>query len=245
MKPFELNQFIVFGDSLTQRGYELHTGGWVSLLSNIYIRKRDIINRGFSGYTTKYCLELIQPILQHAINSKSKVDLISILLGTNDSVLPGYKQYVPVENTIKNLKEIVSIIRKMLPETRILLIIPPPIYDEYYNQDNIPKGTERTQKALNVYRNSIKQLCNEININYIDIWKTIFGTDKDEDYDAKKANDILIDGVHFNEKGNLILYNEIIKAIKLNWPELNPDPMDLHPPYWRLILENEDDLSKY
>ncbi|KAJ1784824.1 isoamyl acetate-hydrolyzing esterase, partial [Coemansia sp. RSA 2399] len=43
---------LVFGDSITQLGYEPETGGWVTHLSNMYVRRMDILNRGFSGYNT-------------------------------------------------------------------------------------------------------------------------------------------------------------------------------------------------
>jgi hypothetical protein len=71
---------VAFGDSLTQRAFmtaaasevshmqitstsdnvdRSHVGegpGWLSLLSEYYARKVDVINRGFSGYNSKYGL---------------------------------------------------------------------------------------------------------------------------------------------------------------------------------------------
>ena len=42
---------VLIGDSLTQQGGR--AGGWVALLAEALERKCDVINRGFSGYTTR------------------------------------------------------------------------------------------------------------------------------------------------------------------------------------------------
>ncbi len=42
---------VLFGDSITQQGFGLNGHvGWASLLANDYIRRADVLNRGFSGY---------------------------------------------------------------------------------------------------------------------------------------------------------------------------------------------------
>ena len=41
---------VVIGDSITERGSR--NGGWGTLLAEALTRKCDVINRGFSGYTT-------------------------------------------------------------------------------------------------------------------------------------------------------------------------------------------------
>ncbi|KAJ1801450.1 isoamyl acetate-hydrolyzing esterase [Coemansia sp. RSA 2399] len=43
---------LAFGDSITQLGYEHKNSGWLTHLSNKYVRRMDILNRGFSGYNT-------------------------------------------------------------------------------------------------------------------------------------------------------------------------------------------------
>ena len=42
---------VVIGDSITEQGSR--NGGWVTLLAEALTRKCDVINRGFSGYTTR------------------------------------------------------------------------------------------------------------------------------------------------------------------------------------------------
>ncbi|OLY80249.1 Isoamyl acetate-hydrolyzing esterase 1-like protein [Smittium mucronatum] len=66
MKTFRgymLDSIVVFGDNITELGNDVNTGGWVSQLSNLYIRKLDVINRGFSGYNSTHGSLLISEFL--------------------------------------------------------------------------------------------------------------------------------------------------------------------------------------
>lgn len=45
------DSLICFGDSLTQQGSQI--GGFVASLQNVYLRRLDVINRGFGGYTSR------------------------------------------------------------------------------------------------------------------------------------------------------------------------------------------------
>jgi hypothetical protein len=57
---------VLFGDSLTEYGYsctpadgsQATAAGWVSLLSDAYCRRADVLNRGFSGYNTNLACRL-------------------------------------------------------------------------------------------------------------------------------------------------------------------------------------------
>ena len=52
-------QILLVGDSLTQRGYDSKKG-WVSKLASSYVRRADVINRGYSGYNTRWVLDLMK-----------------------------------------------------------------------------------------------------------------------------------------------------------------------------------------
>lgn len=43
----DLDKIILIGDSITEQGYQI--GGWVGYISNKFIRKFDVINRGYGG----------------------------------------------------------------------------------------------------------------------------------------------------------------------------------------------------
>jgi lysophospholipase L1-like esterase len=77
-------QFVLFGDSLTQRSF--NTDGWAASLANVYQRKVDVVQRGYSGYNTRWALELLPKVftLPQPPNS---ILLATIFFGANDAAL--------------------------------------------------------------------------------------------------------------------------------------------------------------
>ena len=55
--------------------------GWVNLLLDRHVRKVDILNRGYSGYNTRWILEHINEL---EVDFK-RAQLVTILMGANDS----------------------------------------------------------------------------------------------------------------------------------------------------------------
>lgn len=54
-----MDQFILFGDSITQGSYAQERGfAFGAELTNRYVRRLDVINRGFSGYNTAQALKV-------------------------------------------------------------------------------------------------------------------------------------------------------------------------------------------
>ena len=93
---------VCYGDSITQRGHDIETGGWLSVLQSKYCRSIDIINRGFSGYNTTWLLEHFDDVKCDFENA----DLVFILMGANDSASD--VQNVPVDKFKSNLSQLVK-----------------------------------------------------------------------------------------------------------------------------------------
>ena len=55
--------------------------GWVNLLLDRHVRKVDILNRGYSGYNTRWILDHIDEL---EVDFK-RAQLVTILMGANDS----------------------------------------------------------------------------------------------------------------------------------------------------------------
>ncbi len=72
-------KLVLIGDSNIQYGFS-GEGRWVSLLADLLQRKCDVINRGFSGYNTKY-LKYMLPELLAEFKPETICGII-ILLGT-------------------------------------------------------------------------------------------------------------------------------------------------------------------
>lgn len=58
-RGIHLDQFLLFGDSITQFSFNPHELGWGASLADSYARKLDVVNRGYSGYNTEMCKHLI------------------------------------------------------------------------------------------------------------------------------------------------------------------------------------------
>ena len=51
---------VLFGDSLTQRGFE--DGGWAAALAHHFGRRADVYNRGFGGYNSRWALHVLREL---------------------------------------------------------------------------------------------------------------------------------------------------------------------------------------
>lgn len=104
IKPYGKPIILAFGDSITQRGHN----GWVGLLADIYTRRADIINRGFSGYNSKWARDIFQDVV-----IRCNPDLVIIFFGANDAVIPEVAQHVPVDEYERNLDWMVQALRQV------------------------------------------------------------------------------------------------------------------------------------
>ena len=119
----QLDQILLFGDSITQRSFNPFEMGFGANLSNLFVRKLDVVNRGFSGYNTTWCAELLPHVLKTILpcpqnDHLPSIKMITIFLGANDSVLEGNRQYVSLNDYKKNLKKMVNMIHENDPNTR-------------------------------------------------------------------------------------------------------------------------------
>ncbi len=125
-----MDQFILFGDSITQQAFSAEHGFFGPALSDAYIRKLEIINRGLSAYNTSQALEILPKIMPSP--SQAKVRFMSIFFGANDARLPntpgGPQQHVPQEDFEDNLKAIAThpCVRAH-QDIRLIIVTPPPV----------------------------------------------------------------------------------------------------------------------
>jgi lysophospholipase L1-like esterase len=107
---------ILFGDSITQQGFRGSSAstslGWVSLLSNAYTRRADLLNRGYSGYNTRHVLDILPAVFGEC--GQDNVLMVTVFFGANDASLfrNGENcQHVPIDEYEDNLRKIVTTIR--------------------------------------------------------------------------------------------------------------------------------------
>ncbi len=205
---------VLFGDSITQQGFGLNGHvGWASLLANDYIRRADVLNRGFSGYNTRHCLELVPRLF-----GEGNILFCTVLLGANDAALPGERQHVPMDEYKRNIGKIVTSIRH---ETKnadlpIILMTPPPFDAATWDLNKpLPESGSRSNQAARAYGQFVKQAGAELHCPVLDVFEEMGG-------DGEDYGQYLSDGLHLNGEGNTKLYQGLMELIRRELPDLAP-----------------------
>jgi lysophospholipase L1-like esterase len=233
---------LLFGDSLTQFGSD--RGGWVASLTHRYSRKLDLLNRGLSGYTTRW---YPQSVIE---NVPTNTRLAIVWLGANDAVLPGKGvQHVPLDEYTTRLE---AMLKKIHSQCERIIVLTPPPLDE-------SKWPDRSNRNTFEYRKRAIQVTQSLNLVVIDIWNVfgIFGNESQVDLINMKASvdqefqnpsQLLLDyylndGLHLSEEGNHAVYGAVVAEIQKSFPDLDPDTMQPMFPWWRDRAEMNKEIS--
>ena len=101
-------QALLLGDSQTQLGWA--DSGWVSQLSDKFVRRLELINRGLSGYNTRMLLTVLPDILKH--EDLKRVRVVTLMMGSNDASFPDKnpEQAVSLEEFGENMLKIITML---------------------------------------------------------------------------------------------------------------------------------------
>jgi len=233
---------MLVGDSLTQGGWESH--GFAQRLAYVYNRKLDVINRGMSGYNTEWIIPVFEQCFakQHEQQHVPKVRILTIWLGANDAALPGSSQHVPREKYGENLTKLVRMVTHPFsahysPDTRILLLTPPPVntYQWGLHREEQGRAKDRDFEVTRTYAETVKEVGEKEGVPVVDLWTKI--------WDAcgrveEKLSEYLWDGLHLNEQGYAIVFDEIINSISARYPELHYDKLQtVFPPFDQIDID--------
>lgn len=191
-----MKKIICFGDTITEMGVVTESRGYVARLAERYVRRADVLARGFSGYTTNEAGLILDRAVIHEHPSS-----VIVFFGANDSVLPNQFQHVPVEEYRTNLEDIIT--RIACSGAWIILITPPPM-DESKTQSRTLSHTE--QYALACYEIGL-----EMNLPVIDLFHLVQQMDHWE-------HRCMIDGIHLAPLGMDLLYDKLVKELDLQLP---------------------------
>ncbi|RDL42477.1 uncharacterized protein BP5553_02456 [Venustampulla echinocandica] len=255
-------QIILFGDSITQMSFNQEDGfGFGASLQDAYIRRLDVINRGFGGYNTQHAIKVLPKFFPKV--SQTKVALMLVFFGANDSCLPhAATHYVPVENYRQNLADIIRNPCIQAHDPKILLITPPPANEHQIEQYDFAKGhssLRRRAENTKLYAEACKNVGAELQVPVVDLWTACLedagwrkgaallgsmSTPRKHEFDALFLDGKICSldgalaeadssaGVHLRSSGYKILYLEVMKAIRSNWPELAPENLPFVFPTW-------------
>lgn len=209
-----MSYVLLLGDSITQQGF---ASGWVSQVADGFSRRCDVINRGLSGYNTRWVLQLLKDdkMRQQIVPSFLQNDtfLVTIFFGANDAVAhPSNFQSVPLPEFEANLKQLVYWIRNELHPQHIVLISPPPIDEASWARE---KGLEISNRRLVVtreYRDVVIRVANVTETLAIDLFSEM-GVPDDACTDDAPWKSLLSDGLHLNELGGRVVSAALLRLL--------------------------------
>ncbi|KAI9783603.1 MAG: isoamyl acetate-hydrolyzing esterase [Peltula sp. TS41687] len=248
------DQFLLFGDSITQAVFEQSDGGFCfgAALENAYIRRLDVVNRGFrypqlnqgnSGYNTSQALAALGLLLPDT--QVANVRFMTIWFGANDACLSSSSQHVSLDTFRENLNKILTHPSLEKHHAGIILLTPPPL-DQYLRAKNdAEKGLtepERTAEHTKLYVDVVREEASKLGVTLMDVW-TLFQREagwkegepligsKNREQSAVFA-ELLQDGLHLTPKGYRLVFDELMRVIQENWPDQVPEKLPLVFPVW-------------
>ncbi|KAG8876031.1 hypothetical protein FRB98_007503 [Tulasnella sp. 332] len=226
-----LDTILLFGDSLTQGGWE--AGGFAQRLAYVYARKLDVINRGLSGYNSEWSMPVFKEILPKSNEPGPKVKLLVLWLGANDACIPPSPQYVPIDRFVENLRQMVGFVHGPTsqwysPSTRIILVTAPPFSETVRGATlaarDPPQTLDRTAKNTKAYAEAVLELAKELNLPVVDFYTAVDAASGGADEGLEK---FLSDGLHLTVAGYAILYDKLVETIASSYPELNHETLPM------------------
>ncbi|GJQ10718.1 hypothetical protein GpartN1_g2509.t1 [Galdieria partita] len=229
-KALKYPSLLFFGDSLTE--YSQHVSpsegvGWGALLTSEYSTKAEVIVRGFAGYNTRWALYMLPKVLQ-AIDL-SYLKLVVIFLGANDCTLPDSPQHISLEEYASNLFKMIKVVRNQQVHAELLLVTAPPLVEELWEEDCRQKNKPVLRKASRVedYVSACKRVAAEAQVPCLDLWTSI--------QQQVHWQTFFTDGLHFAEKGNKHVFEQLKTIISEKFPNLIAERMTPVFPHWTEI----------
>ncbi|KAI7897612.1 SGNH hydrolase-type esterase domain-containing protein [Cokeromyces recurvatus] len=245
------NQIILFGDSITQFSFDPQLLGYGALLANAYVRKVDVINRGFSGYNTDWALPILRQLLPTVKEQEAqacRIHLMTIFFGANDAALPMSPQHVPLDRFESNLLAMIDLVRSPAsrfynPTLRLILITPPPINEVQWKKRCEEQGDvlNRTNEAASRYAECVRQVGQRADVVVADIWTRIMK--KTAEGEGRDLSEFMLDGLHLNRNGYQELYDLLLEIIANNFKDIHPDQLGYELAYWRDLVGKENPLK--
>ncbi|QPG74476.1 hypothetical protein FOA43_001806 [Brettanomyces nanus] len=244
----------MFGDSITEFAFnELPPAFGKNVqftlgaaLSNAYTRKLQVVQRGFSGYTSKHAIRLVDSMLRFEHDQRpdaEKVRIAFVFFGTNDARAKGTNpentQHVDIDDYVSNMK---NITRKFQKRKIPLVVITPGLHnqkmwDEVYPED-LQTGDYRSCQLNLEYSDAVAKECLQMGVPVVHLYSAM--SKYLSEHTGETSKDLLADGIHMSGMGYRIIYDELMRQIHQNFPEVYPDNIATKFPPWRLIAEGTD-----
>lgn len=229
----QYKKILLFGDSITEFAFnsriplkpETDEFTFGSALTNSYIRRMDVIPRGFSGYTSRWALKLLPRILK----AEKNIALALVFFGTNDASLGG-TQAVPLDEFEQNIQKMVEMLFHINSK---VILIGPGFHDaekwaKWGSKDGC--GT-RTTEANRKYNEKLMQVSEQLGTGMVNLYDGFVEA-------GESWKDLLSDGIHYSGKGYKMMYDKVMAEIEARFPELLPESLAIQALLWRDIAKD-------
>ena len=168
---YDKETILFVGDSITDR---------YSLKKFYNYNNKLVINSGVGGYTTNDIIKRFRNLIE-----QYNPDKLFLMIGTND-IGDGTSK----EDIIKNIDEIISMIKEKEPDTKIYLETIYPV-----NLDKRKQDKRRNNKIISDINKELEKYCKDNDVVFIDIYSHLV----DENDNLK--SEYTEDGLHVNDFG--------------------------------------------
>jgi lysophospholipase L1-like esterase len=210
-------KILLLGSSMTQRSFQVEHQGWGAQLSNWYVRSADVLNRGASGYNSRWTLRFIKQSF-----ANDKPDMTILFIGNNDAIEEGEKQHVSLEEYRQNILGLLEYFGSINRHMIVLLVSPTPCLESIRPKHN----NERRNRYADILRDLIDR--KEDLFSHCLIPRNIHFLDCMQAYYQQHTLHIdpeldLLDGMHFNSNGNSKFFQMVKQCMNNHLPHLSPD----------------------
>ncbi|ORY51087.1 SGNH hydrolase [Rhizoclosmatium globosum] len=213
------DQFILLGDSLTEKGAN-RPDGWGLLMVQEYSRKANIVVRGFGSFNTYWLKFAVEPLLRDL--PAHRIKLITLMIGTNDFRDEPY--HVPLNMNFQFLQDIVRNLHELAPHAHILVLTPPPVCkakgDVFVERSK--EYRDSSLNAIKVVKANSTEEWTSTQLSSLNTWDVFIPNKEYEkpDFDPLTVKPYFEDDVHFSPAGQKKLFDGVVAEIEKIWPHL-------------------------
>ncbi|KLU91617.1 hypothetical protein MAPG_10135 [Magnaporthiopsis poae ATCC 64411] len=240
------DQFILFGDSIIQHSNSQERGfGLTPALQQEFVRRLDVVNRGFSGYNTVQALHVLPRIMPDP--KLARVRFMAIMFGANDACLASAQngQHVPLDEYKQNLAKLIRHPAVAAHSPRLILVTPPPVEERRLEAQVKSQGyaeLNRTNECTKQYADAAREVAKELGVACLDLWSAFMaragwrpgeplpGSIELPENDALRA--LLHDGLHLSPEAYRVFFEKAVEVIAETWPDQISERLPYVYPAW-------------
>jgi len=180
-----------------------------------------------------------------------KVRLLTIWFGANDAALPFSGQHIPINEYEANLTTLVDMVVSpesawYSPDTRIVLINPPPLangqWEALLAAKQPPEKMNRDSNVTKEYAEKVVEVAKKKGVAVADVHTAIWDAAGRHEEGLQKY---LSDGLHLTDDGYKVVSEILTQVVHERYPELHPDKLQTVFAPWDEINEaNFNEVTK-